>query len=108
MRRLISESHKQDAPDTMSTSGPAGGCMTMVRVLPERVTMPEQLPFTYVPNYVPDADALFARLREGLDWVHREGTPGLATVLCRLTERFKLTSGEARNHGSDAHRRIPP
>ena len=36
------------------------------------------------------------------------GGNGLATVLCRLTERFKLTSGEARNHGSDAHRRIPP
>ena len=33
---------------------------------------------------------------------------GLVPVLCRLTERFKLTSGEARNHGSDAHRRILP
>lgn len=46
------------------------------------------------------------RVLSGIIFVNRNG--GLATVLCRLTERFKLTSGEARNHGSDAHRRIPP
>jgi len=33
---------------------------------------------------------------------------GLVTVLCRCIEGFKLASGEARNHGCDAHRRISP
>lgn len=33
---------------------------------------------------------------------------GLVTVLCRCTEHFMLASGEARNHGSDTHRRISP
>lgn len=96
MRRMVSESHKQDAPDTMSTSGPAAGCLPMVRVLPERVTMPEQLPYTYVPNYVPDADALFARLREGLDWVHREGTPRLEYYANRHSVPYTYGRGMGR------------
>jgi len=55
-----------------------------------------------------DEGQQFRKLSFATNQSDLKGIDGLVTVLCRCIEGFKLASGEARNHGCDAHRRISP